>query len=254
MLPTALQVYSVRTDAERDLAGTLAAVKSYGYDGVELAGLYGKSAKEFAHIVAASGLEPVSAHFIIADMRRDLDGIIRDYREIGCKHLVATYPFPDERPGTPGWEPLVRDLRVICERLTDAGFTVSYHNHDFEFLRDENGVFYLDRLYSEIPGELIKVELDVFWADISGADPAEYLAKYRGRIPLVHLKDRVGDKSGFEYRPLGEGTEDLKKIVASAVSNGAEWLIAEQDEPSQGLSRLECARISAEYLKKEFCR
>ena len=36
----ALQLYSVREDMEKDLPGTLRAVKAMGYEGVEFAGLY----------------------------------------------------------------------------------------------------------------------------------------------------------------------------------------------------------------------
>ena len=38
-LPVAVQVYSVREDAEKDFAGTMKKIKEIGYDGVELAGL-----------------------------------------------------------------------------------------------------------------------------------------------------------------------------------------------------------------------
>ena len=44
-LPVALQLYSVRDELEADFEGTIAKVKEFGYDGVEFAGLYGKSAE-----------------------------------------------------------------------------------------------------------------------------------------------------------------------------------------------------------------
>ena len=44
-LPIALQVFSVRDDLQADFEGTLRKVKEMGYDGVEFAGLYGKSPK-----------------------------------------------------------------------------------------------------------------------------------------------------------------------------------------------------------------
>ena len=75
-LPIALQVYSVRTDAEADAAGTFKKLYDMGYEGAEFAGLYGKTAKEFARIVAQSGLEPVSAHVGIAEMREDINKVI----------------------------------------------------------------------------------------------------------------------------------------------------------------------------------
>ena len=39
----AAQVYSVREAAEKDFAGTMKALRECGYEGVELAGLYGLS-------------------------------------------------------------------------------------------------------------------------------------------------------------------------------------------------------------------
>ena len=45
-LPIAVQVYSVRDDAAADFKGTLQKLKDMGYDGVELAGLYGMTAAE----------------------------------------------------------------------------------------------------------------------------------------------------------------------------------------------------------------
>ena len=53
-LPIAVQVYSVREEAERDFAGTMKKLGEMGYDGVELAGLYGKSAEEISGI----GVQP----------------------------------------------------------------------------------------------------------------------------------------------------------------------------------------------------
>lgn len=45
-MPIAAQVYSVREEAGVDFAGTMKQLKSLGYDGVELAGLYGRTPDE----------------------------------------------------------------------------------------------------------------------------------------------------------------------------------------------------------------
>lgn len=60
-LPVALQLYSVRDELEADFEGTIAKVKEFGYDGVEFAGLYGRSAEQVRKILADAGLTPVSA-------------------------------------------------------------------------------------------------------------------------------------------------------------------------------------------------
>ena len=44
--PIALQLYTVRGSLSSDFEGTLKRVKEMGYDGVEFAGLFGKTAAE----------------------------------------------------------------------------------------------------------------------------------------------------------------------------------------------------------------
>ena len=57
-----LQLYSVRNDMEKDFEGTLKAVKDMGYDYVEFAGFFGKSADEVKDILDRLGLTAISVH------------------------------------------------------------------------------------------------------------------------------------------------------------------------------------------------
>ena len=70
-LPVAVQVYSVRDNAAKDLRGTLKAIKEMGYDGVEFAGLYGNSPAEIKKMCEEIGLVPISAHVPYVDMVAD---------------------------------------------------------------------------------------------------------------------------------------------------------------------------------------
>ena len=54
------QVYSARDDAQKDLFGTLKALKEMGYDGVEFAGFYGHSAQEVRGMLDDLGLIGIS--------------------------------------------------------------------------------------------------------------------------------------------------------------------------------------------------
>ena len=67
-----LQLYSVREDMQKDFEGTLKKVKEMGYDGVEFAGLYGKTAAEVKAICKEVGLVPISAHIPFVDMIKNL--------------------------------------------------------------------------------------------------------------------------------------------------------------------------------------
>ena len=104
--------------------------------------------------------------------------------------------------------------------------------------------------------------------NVGGENPAEYVRKYSGRAPVVHLKDFVGTKneqmyeligvdkkaperpSDFEFRPVGHGVQDMPEILHAAKDAGAEWLIVEQDNPSAGNEPLDEIKKSIDYLKK----
>lgn len=248
MLPIAIQLYSVRDDMEKDFEGTLRAIKSYGYEGVELAGFYGKTAEEVKNILSEIGLVPVSAHVGIELMRADMEQVIKDYKTVGCKYIAVPWLNPEDRLTSENAEKTVSDIRRFTKMAMDNGLIMCYHNHDFEFERI-NGEYAFDLLYSEIPE--LKVEQDSCWVAVSGESPSEYLKKYSGRTPLLHLKDFAGTRADntFELRPNGYGVQNFGEIIKTAEENGVEWLIVEQDEPSMDKSRLECAKLSIEYLE-----
>ena len=89
--PIALQLYSVRDRMARDFEGTLAEVAALGYDGVEFAGLYGKTSAEVKALCEKYSLIPISAHVPFVDMMKDPDGMMQTYAEIGCRFVVIPY-------------------------------------------------------------------------------------------------------------------------------------------------------------------
>lgn len=70
----------------------------------------------------------------------------------------------------------------------ELGMTLLYHNHDFEFEKI-NGKYALDILYKEVPADLLETEMDTCWGNVDGEYPPPYIRKYRGRAPVVHLKE-----------------------------------------------------------------
>ena len=267
--PVAIQVYSVRDYAEKDLFGTLKELKRMGYDGVEFAGLYGYEPAQIKKWCDSLGLAPISAHVPLAEMLADVDKVIADYKAVGCEYIVVPYVTEERRPGGEKFYQMVDEIRAIGEKCKAAGLTLLYHNHDFEFKKLESGEYGLDYLYSNVPADLLQTELDECWVKYSGLNPAEYLLKYSGRSPVVHLKDfhiegeMEGDpyaliglnegeekkSSAFEFRPLGKGVQDIPSIIEAAHQAGSKWLIVEQDNPSMGLEPMQCIQTSIEFLK-----
>lgn len=264
--PIALQLYSVRDEMAADFEGTLKKVKALGYDGVEFAGLFGKTAAEIKKMCAEIGLTPISAHVPFADMIADPD-LLKTYAEIGCEFVVIPYLTEEYRPGADRFGEVIEGARLLGEKANALGMKLCYHNHDFEFVKLD-GEYALDILYKEVPAELLETQLDTCWVNVGGENPAEYVRKYAGRVNILHLKDFVGGKSEnmyaligidenekketagkFEFRPLGKGVQDFPAILAAAKESGTRWVVVEQDSPSMGKTPLECAEISINYLK-----
>ena len=267
--PVGLQLYSVRSDAATNFYGTLKKVKAMGYDGVEFAGLFGHSPAEIAEMCADVGLTPISAHVPFIEMMQDPEKTMADYEKIGCKYIVIPYLTPEYRPEGEKFKELLEGAKVLGEAANRHGLTLLYHNHDFEFVKI-GGEYALDVIYSTVSAELLQTEIDTCWANVGGVNPAEYIRKYTGRAPVVHLKDFAGKKGGkmyaliglddsesqneaegaFQFRPVGHGVQNMPEILKASADAGASWVIVEQDDPSLGKTPLECAKMSIDYLKE----
>lgn len=92
----AAQVYSVREAAEKDFAKTMAALKECGYEGVELAGLYGLKPEEVRDCLKEQGLTAVSAHVGLDLFLEDMEGTVSAYHTIGCSYIGIPW-LPKER-------------------------------------------------------------------------------------------------------------------------------------------------------------
>ncbi len=268
--PIAVQLYTVRRELKDDMRGTLEQIKKMGYDGVEFAGLHGHTVAEVKAMCEEIGLVPISAHVPYLDMLADPRGVLSQYAELGVKFVAVPYLTPEYRPGTKAFPEVVKNVEMLGSVAKELGMQLLYHNHDFEFVKLD-GKYALDVLYDTVPAELLQTELDTCWVNVGGEVPADYILKYTGRAPIVHLKDFAGEKSDdmyeligiaaskpkqpskFEFRPVGLGLNDFPAILDAARKAGAEWVVVEQDEPSMGLTPLQSIEKSIQYLKSIGC-
>ena len=270
-LPVALQLYSVRDEMEKDFYKTIEYVKGLGYDGVEFAGMFDEDPAGIKKFCEKLGIVPVSAHVPYYDMLENTDEAIKPYAEIGCKYIAVPYLTEECRPGTPGFADTIKGIEKIAHATKKYGIQLLYHNHDFEFLKID-GKYALDILYDTINSDLLKTEIDTCWVNVGGENPSEYILKYSGRAPVVHLKDfyskgknngklydligiddekeeETKEENSFCFMPVGHGVQDMPSILAASVKAGAEWVVVEQDNPAPGENSLNSAKFSIEYLK-----
>lgn len=270
MKPIGLQLYSVKNEMAQDFEGTLAKVAEMGYEGVEFAGLFDKTAKEVKELLEKYSLKAVSAHVPLCEMMEDMDKVIATYKEIGCEYIVIPYVDEKYRPGTPDYPETLRIIGELGKKANEAGLSLLYHNHDFEFVKVD-GVYGLDIMYSTVPAEYLNPELDTCWVNVGGEEPAPYILKYKGRTPVIHLKDFVmkgkekpqklyeligieddteaASEEDFSFKPVGHGVQDIPAILKAGEESGAKWFIVEQDAPDKGNTELSAVKMSIDYLR-----
>jgi sugar phosphate isomerase/epimerase len=237
----ALQMYTLCNEAEKDLIGTLAKVAGMGYEGVEFAGFCGLSADKLRAALDGFGLKAAGSHTGKKELVERFDEVVGYNKEIGNKYVICpmeNFTSESEVMATAGL------FNEIGAKLKEEGLQFGYHNHAHEFA-EFNGRHILDILYSNTDPDLVKAEIDTYWVAYAGEDPVEYIKRYSGRCPLIHMKDMGPDR---EMTEVGEGIIDMKSIIKTAKASGAAWLIVEQDVCRR--SPLESVKVSFENLGK----
>ena len=228
----AVQLYTVRRLAARDLPGTLLAVAAAGYRAVELAGLPAIAASDLARLLDESELHVVAAHEGIEALREDANAVADRLAELRCPRVIVPGMPDADRQTVDDVRRFAAALDGFARRFAERGIRLGYHNHAFEFAPLQ-GTTVWDVLLAEL-GPEVEIELDVYWAAVGGRDPVTEIESTAGRVRLLHMKDRAPGPEPHDL-PAGEGILPFPEIVREARSAGVEWYIAEQDEPHEPL-------------------
>src|SRR5215468_1419518 len=189
--PVGLQLYTLRDQLEKDVAGTIQQIAKIGYQDVEIYSLYGKSPAEFRTILKDNGITASSGHYLLPDVKTQWDLRVADAQALGLKYMVNAILQPEERKSFDDYKRLVDVFNQAGEKAQSAGIQFCYHNHNFEFTKYDNTTAY-EYLLNTLDPKLVKFEMDCFWVTHAGQDPVVYFKKYPGRFPLLHIKDMKG--------------------------------------------------------------
>lgn len=242
----AVQLYTLRDLTAQDMIGTLRQVKEIGYEGVELAGYGNASPEQVQQAVQELGLQVVGAHTGFDALKDDLAGVVAQNRAMDNTYIVCP-SIPRDRRNEEGYRQFGNELEVIGDELREHGMMLCYHNHDFELNDKFNGEMGLDLLYANCKVDVVQAEIDTFWIQKGGENPADYISKMPNRTPLIHVKDMTNDERET-FAEVGTGKLDWPAIFAASEANGAVTYIVEQDVcPGNPLDSI---RISLENLKQ----
>jgi len=220
--PIAVQLYSLREALQEDPEPVFRRLAKTGFVGVET--YRGLDASMTVRLCREYGLEICSAH-LPPPVGEDRQEIIDLVVQLGIKKLIVPYMPPETFSS-------VNSIQRLCETLNDGarlmlqhGFEFGYHNHWFEPapLAGRTG---LDIMREYLDPEIF-FEVDTYWVQVAGQDPAALVRELGPRAPMLHIKDGPATSVEAPMVAAGQGAVDIPAIIEAAPD--AEWVIVELD-------------------------
>ena len=253
-----IQLYTLRNEIKKDVAGTIKAVADAGYKQVECYGF--PNADAMIDAAKENGLAVNSTHFewdsvVNPDQKgvQPFGEILEKANKIGLKHLVIPYLADKNRRNLDDYKLLCQRCNKAAEEAKKAGIQLAYHNHAFEFEPMDGGKTGYDVLIDEFSADM-HFEVDVFWIQVGGKDPVKLVRDLKGRVSQLHLKDLNKSVKTPEYggipkeafEELGDGVIDMEPIIEVAKEAGVKICHVEQDHSPHPIKSIQ---QSIEHLK-----
>jgi len=235
------QLYTVRefTQNEKDFAETIKKIADIGYTTVQVSAIGPIPPKVVADILASNGVSCVITHTNQLRIKDDTDAVIEEHNILGADY-IGIGMMPGEYCGSlNGVKRFVADYTPASEKINAAGKKLMYHNHALEFEKFD-GKLVMDYI-AECPH--IGFTLDTYWVQAGGADPAAWLTKLTGRVPVVHFKDMSWRDGSFKMSEVMEGNLNWPAIIKAAEGAGVMHAMVEQDD-CYGADPFECLKTS----------
>jgi len=257
-------LFTLREQLTADVKATIEQVAKIGYNQVEtyygypgkyeVKGFWGLEAKDFNALLKANNLSSPSGHYNVTEfLSTGDDKVLKSHIEtaatVGQKYFVIpALPTDIRTNGTlddyKRMAAKFNQAAVLCQK---SGLKLAYHNHNFEFKNQGNGVTGYEILLAETDAKLVGFELDIFWAVNAGLNPVDMFKKNPGRYKMFHVKDMdKTDKAVFVE--VGSGRIDFKQIFAASKLAGVDYIFTEQDIIKK--APYESIAESYNYIKK----
>ncbi|WP_129716250.1 sugar phosphate isomerase/epimerase [Pedobacter sp. SYP-B3415] len=252
-----LQLYTLRDLLPKDVKGIIGRVAAAGYKEVETygfdpkTGFWGLSVKDFKSLLTDNGLQAVSGHmgfdsYIESGNSDELKANIEAMRTLDANYVTVAWLGEQVRKSADDFKKIAAKFNEAARLAKASGLGFAYHNHDFEFhkLGDTTGY---DIMLGETDPQLVKFELDLYWAVRSGNHPSKLFAAHPGRFPMWHVKDMAKGKPQ-DNTEIGHGDIDFKAIFSKSREAGLEHFFVEQESNYQP-TELDSIKTSCNYIK-----
>ena len=240
------QTFTVRDFMiDRDLYEySLRRIKAIGYDSVQNGTPPFMTDSEVKTLLDDIGLTPCSSYASFEAMNSSPEAVkkaIAGAKAYDTKYIgIGTLP-DSQRESVDGFKQFAADLNKIGKELSKEGCGILYHNHALEFYSFGGGKHGMDILFDETDPSSVFFTLDTHWLASAGVNPADWIYKAKGRMPLIHFKDYgIGGGATYvegvckHFAEVGEGNLDWVNIVKACHDTGIEHAIVEQDTCKNG--------------------
>lgn len=206
-----VQLYSVRDHLATDFQGAIQRLTELGLAYAEPYHLL-----EYRdELVRAREQFPItfpSTHESLLGEEVDFPAVLEAAQAVGVEYVVDPYWNPEDWKDLDRVKALAETLNSRAQAASGAGIRVGYHNHHFELLAQHDGRSALEVFADELDPQVI-LEIDTYWAAVSGTDVAALLGRLGERVQLLHLKDGDLSEDPAAQLPLGTGRMPLSETL-----------------------------------------
>ncbi len=225
-----IQLYSLRNYG--DLEQALDLVASVGFKLVEPVMSHYDTADATRAALDERILKAPSGHFSLEAVSERTDWTIEVAQSIGLQQIIVPAVPPAMRTDkTAGWQHIADTMANAAARLNDAGLTLAYHNHDWDFRTLDDGRTPMDIL---LTAPNVHWQADIAWIARAGVDVHAWLGKYEDRLISCHIKDiaPAGEKLDEDgWTDVGSGTMQWEQLWRRCCATPAKWMVVEHDNP-----------------------
>lgn len=181
------QVYSlIRHDRGPILLDALKTFSELGYEGIEGIGANtgGLSVGDFKQYLKDLNLDMCSVMGVNTDEEWAFAA------EAGARYVIANFGYASSSR-----DDVLKacdECNTLSEKIKRFGLMNLIHNHatEYEWVDGiEGGTRIYDLLLESTDPGCVGFELDVGWTMFGGVKPEEYVQKYSGRFPIIHVKE-----------------------------------------------------------------
>lgn len=267
------------TGNEEKARETLRAVKTAGYDGIELnsfmvnptpfmvrmltkaAGMpTGKGGNlDWTRLTKEAGLTVVSLHKDLGSIQREVKTTVEEAHRFGTSNVVITGMYRFDYRDKTLVDDLCKQLNEAGKSLKEEGIQLLYHNHNYEFQKVQGKQTAYEYLIANTDPEYVGFEFDSYWPTEAGVCALDVMKSLGQRMKLYHINDRGTKLEKPVMTPilksdsceLGYGNMNLEALCKQALSVGVEAVVLESHKNWVDNSPVKSLQVSADFMNEQ---